>query len=205
MGRPKAEVTQQHRRQLFEVADGQAGYFSAKQAEAAGFSRRLQHHYARLGEWLHPERGIYRLRDYPEGNADQFARLTLWSRDLHDQPQAVVSHDTALRHHDLSDHDPSRVHLTVPPGFRKVPPRGVVLHRARLAPQDTQPAGGYRVTTPARTLLDLADSPLSPEHLHRAVQEASARGLIRPRRLLAAAQDLPPAARRRLLSALEAL
>ena len=51
--------------QLFEVADTQAGYFTAAQALETGFSYRAQHHHKAQGRWLDKGFGIFRLRDYP--------------------------------------------------------------------------------------------------------------------------------------------
>lgn len=108
--------------------------------------------------------------------------------------------------HDLSDLMPDRVHLVVPPGFRKKPPPGVVLHRAMLPAADIQNAAGYRLTTPLRTLLDLAASDLSPEHLHQGIREALDRGLVRRHKLEERLQDpvLGPGVQQRLQAALEA-
>jgi hypothetical protein len=52
------------------------------------------------------------------------------------------------------------------------------------------------VTTPLRTLLDVADGPLSQEHLDAAVGEALERGLVRWRQL--ESTTCSPQARRRL-------
>ena len=46
---------------LFSVADEQAGYFTAQQAEAAGFSRRVQQHHAQSGTWRREGHGLFRL------------------------------------------------------------------------------------------------------------------------------------------------
>ena len=96
---------------------------------------------------------------------------------------------------------PEHVHLTVPKGFRKRVPVGCVLHVASLTEEETEPRSGYSVTTPLRTLLDLADSALSQEHLGAAVREALERGLVRQSQLQSA--SYPPEARRlaRVLSA----
>jgi predicted transcriptional regulator of viral defense system len=115
----------------------------------------------------------------------------------------VVSHETALTVHELSDIMPAQVHLTVPPGFRKRIPPGCVIHKARLVPGDTETRAGYRVTTPLRTLLDMAESPLSQEHLDKAVRDALESGLAR-RRLLENA-PCSPQARQRLDRALAAV
>ena len=122
-------------------------------------------------------------------------RLTLWSRDRNDQPQAVVSHDSALVLHDLSELLPGEVHLTVPPKFRKDPPAGCVLHKARLAPKDIEERAGFRVTVPLRTLLDVAASGVPEEQLQKAVADALSRGLVRRSKLLEAARKSPRAER----------
>ena len=124
----------------------------------------------------------------------------LWSRNQAGAPQAVVSHDTALTVHGLSDVMPAQIHLTVPKGFRKRVPPGCMLHTASLGPHEVESRTGYQVTMPLRTLLDVADSPLSQEHLNQAVRDALERGLVRRYRLETA--PCSTTARRRLGQAL---
>jgi predicted transcriptional regulator of viral defense system len=112
-----------------------------------------------------------------------FVRLMLWSRDRAGVVQAVVSHVSALAAYELSDVLPHEMHVTVPKRFRKKAPDGVVLHRADLMQDDVRERDGYRITTPLRTLLDVAASPLSAEHLEAATMEALERGLVRRRAL----------------------
>ena len=169
--------------QLFEIADTQAGYFTAAQALELGFSYRAQHHHKAQGRWIDEGFGIFRLRDYPWSENEELARLMLWSRTKQGTLQAIVSHETALRLYELSDLMPSKVHLTVPKGFRKAAPSGVVLHKAEVRPSETELREGFHVTRPLRTLLDVADSSLSPEHLEQATLEALQRGLVRPDQL----------------------
>lgn len=141
--------------------------------------------------------------DYPPGEREDLIRWSLWSRNRQGIPQAVVSHETALTVHELSDVMPALVHLTVPAGFRKRIPPGCVLHKAALAPVDVEARDGYQVTTPLRTLLDVAESPLSREHLNAAVHDALQRGLVRRRQLENASAS--PQARHRLDQALSAV
>jgi predicted transcriptional regulator of viral defense system len=187
-------------RVLYQVAAAQGGYFTAAQARQAGYAYSQQYFHVSRGNWLKIDRGLFRLRDFPPAEREDLIRWSLWSRDQKGVPQAVVSHDTALTVHDLSDAMPARVHLTVPPGFRKKMPPGCVLHKATLVPEDVESRTGYRVTTPLRTLLDVSGSPLSQEHLNKAVRDALERGLVH-RRLL---ETVPcsPDARRRLDQAL---
>jgi predicted transcriptional regulator of viral defense system len=114
---------------------------------------------------------------------EDFVRLVLWSRDRAGVVHAVVSRESALQVHGLSDVLPHETHVIVPKRFRKRPPDGVVLHGADLAEADVRERDGYRVTTPLRTLLDVAASPLSLEHLEAATIEALERGLVRRRAL----------------------
>jgi predicted transcriptional regulator of viral defense system len=191
---------QENAQALYRIAASQGGYFSAAQAREAGYTYRQQHYHRSRGNWLPIDRGVFRLRDFPPSEREDLIRWSLWSRDQKGVPQAVVSHETALTVHELSDVMPERVHLTVPKGFRKRVPAGCVLHVASLTEEETEPRAGYSVTTPLRTLLDLADSALSQEHLNVAVKEALERGLVR-RSLLQSAL-CPTGARARLDRAL---
>lgn len=169
---------------LFETANRQVGYFTAKQASEAGYGYRLQHYHRERGHWIPVGHGLFRLSRYPEGENEDLVRLSLWSRNREGEPQAVASHETALRLYGLSDLMPGKVHLSVPKDFRKRPPRGVVLHKSDLTDGDVETWNGFKVTTPLRTILDVARSrETSPEHLDSAVREALIRGLVR-RKLL---------------------
>ena len=191
---------QENAQALYKIAAEQGGYFTAAQAREAGYAYSQQHYHRTRGNWQRIDRGIFRLRDFPSGEREDLIRWSLWSRDQKGVPQAVVSHETALTVHELSDVMPERVHLTVPKGFRKRVPPGCVLHFASLTAEDIEPRPGYSVTTPLRTLLDVASSALSQEHLDFAVKEALERGLVR--RSVVRSAHCQPAARMRLDRAL---
>jgi predicted transcriptional regulator of viral defense system len=171
-------------RALLALAAGQGGYFTAHQALAIGYSYPEQHYHATHDNWRKCARGVYLLRDYPASPVGDLIVLTLQSRDRRGQPQAVVSHETALGLHELDDANPAQMHLTVPPRFRGQLGPGVILHRRALAAQHWQDWGGYRVTTPLRMLVDIAASPTSWPLLEQAVRVALARGLVRRTPLL---------------------
>jgi predicted transcriptional regulator of viral defense system len=192
----------QNAQALYEVAAAQGGYFTAAQAREAGYAYSQQHYHCTRGNWLRIDRGLFRLRDFPPGEREDLIRWSLWSRDQKGVPQAVVSHDTALTVHDLSDVMPERIHLTVPRGFRKRVPTGCILHHGSLAEVAIETRPGYSVTTPLRTLIDVAGSALSQEHLDAAVKEALERGLVR--RSVLGSIRCEPAARMRLDRALAA-
>lgn len=68
-------------------------------------------------------------------------------------------------------------HLTVPPGFRPRDP-AVVLHRADLADIDIIQRTGYRITSPVRSIIDIAATGVDAAQLNRAINEAQTRGLL---------------------------
>jgi hypothetical protein len=79
---------------------------------------------------------------------------------------------------------PEKVHMSVPRGFRKRSPRGVVLHKRDLEEGDMVEWNWFRVTTPLKTIVDaLSSSEVSPEHLESAVRGAVLHGLARRKRL----------------------
>jgi predicted transcriptional regulator of viral defense system len=169
-------------RSLTEVATSQGGYFTARQAEDAGYDApHLSYHLSAVN-FERAGRGIYRIPTLPLSEHDDLIRLWLWSRGRDDQPRAIVSHQTALVLHDLAEFIPTTIHLTVPPGFRKKPPEGCMLHKRRVRQDETQPFDSLPVTTPLRTLWDLAATGTLPtEQFGNAVGTAVQRGLIRQR------------------------
>ncbi len=168
---------------LLTQAASQGGYFTTQQARAAGYGYDDQHYHVQQGHWDRVARGLYRLHGFPMPAQWDLIELSLLSADRNGTPQVVFSHETALALHELSDINPSMLHATVPPGFRKRLPSGVLLTHARLTEQDWEQREGYRVTTPLRTLLDIAASPQHWPFLEDAVRQALARGLVRRRQL----------------------
>ena len=88
---------------LFEIVEGQQGYFTAKQAAEVGFLLGSQAHHVKAGNWVRVERGIYRLARFPRSMEGQYVIYSLWSRNRAGEPVGVYSHETALGIHDLSD------------------------------------------------------------------------------------------------------
>jgi very-short-patch-repair endonuclease len=102
---------------------------------------------------------------------------------------AVLSHRSAAAAQGLAPEDDSELSVTVPLGSCRHRP-GIRVNRSSLAPQDVRLREGVPVTSPERTLLDLAaDSP--PLFLERAVEDARRRRLLTGRSLLAALERTP--------------
>jgi predicted transcriptional regulator of viral defense system len=164
---------------LAALAHAQGGYFTAKQAKEAGYGYRHLDYHETAGNFERVAHGLYRLPTVPLSEHDDLIRLTLWSRNQKDEPQAVVSHESALVLHELSELLPRAVHLTVPPDFRKAPPLGCILHKATLSARDVEEHLGFRATTPLKTLLEVAaEGRIGQEQLDKAVRDVLARGLV---------------------------
>lgn len=195
--------TQESLKALYAVAVVQGGYFTAKQAASAGYDYPHLAYHLQAGNFERASHGLYRLPTIPPSDNDDLIRLSLWSRGRDDIPQAVVSHASALFLHQLSDVLPAKIHLTVPPSFRKTAPPGCVLHKARLGSAEKESREGFAVTTPLQTLRDAAAVPsITNEQLNRAIAEAIRRGLVRESVLKRELGLVVPPARRQNLASL---
>jgi predicted transcriptional regulator of viral defense system len=161
---------------LFETAVAQEGLFTTKQAAEAGYSPQLLVHYLHTGKAVRLRRGIYRLVHFPAGEHEELVAAWLWS-----ELAGVVSHQSVLALHGLSDVLPAQVHLTLPETWRcrrfRVP-ADVVLHHADVPADDRSWFGAVPTTNPRRSLNDCAKGGLSPELLRQAAQQALRRGLV---------------------------
>jgi predicted transcriptional regulator of viral defense system len=160
---------------LFETAGAQDGYFTTRQAAEAGYSSQLLLKHIRAGRVARIRRGTYRLVHFPAGEHEDLVTAWLWS-----ERAGVVSHETAMSLHGLSDALPAHVHLTLPRAWRSRRfrvPTGVVLHHADVPPDDRAWFGAVPTTNPRRSLNDCARAGMSPDLLRQAAQQAIRRGL----------------------------
>lgn len=107
---------------------------------------------------------------------------------------AVISHESALEIHGLSDVIPHTIHLTVPRnrrGYRGI--GGVTIHTTKqpIPETDISVREGMRVTSPVRSIVDAAEWGTSPEHVEGAVRDALRRGVTTRERLLSKAESRP--------------
>ncbi|HLE10987.1 MAG: hypothetical protein A2504_10270 [Bdellovibrionales bacterium RIFOXYD12_FULL_39_22] len=175
------KTTTDHLGTLFKIADAQMGLFTTKQAEKSGIVNNNHAYYVRNGNWKKVMRGIYRLTNYPLSENEALMIWFLWSRNRKDIPQGTFSHETALMLYELSDINPHNIHMIVPRGFKRLNPipKVIKLHRNSLSKKETKSFWGMRITTPIRTLLDVAKKgSTSPEFISQAVNEALKKGLV---------------------------
>ena len=177
-------MAQSHReasRRLFDFAEQQQGFFTTKQAKAAGFAENTHPYHVQAGNWVRERRGIYRLALYPAADRPDLVLWALWSRNRDEEVEGVYSHQTALSLYDLSDLNPAKLHMTVPSDFRRNGeiPGILVLHYADLPKSDVQAGSGFKFTRPLRTILDLIETgTVERNFIRQALRQAVDRGLI---------------------------
>ena len=173
-------------RDLFDIAQEQGGYFTAKQAANLGYTASKRNYHVGAGNWVREHRGIFRLSLFPPPERPDLMLWWLWSRGRDDRPVGVFSHRTALSLHNLTDTNPAKIDLTVPPSFRRgtAIPTVLRLHLAQLAPEERELVSGVPVTTALRSIIDTwrEESVPKPE-LRNALREASRSGKVTNRQL----------------------
>ena len=106
---------------------------------------------------------------------------SLWSQNRKGIRLGIYSHETALSLFDLSDINPVKIHMTVPPAFRRHSeiPKVLVLHRGVISKKEIEEREGFAVTRPVRAIVDLVISEsVSIDIIRQAYREAKQRGLI---------------------------
>ena len=154
------------------IASRQGGVVGIAQLLDAGLTRDGVMRRVDAGR-LHPvHRGVYAV-----GHRSLAVTGRRWAAVLACGPGAALSHHSAGAAWGILRGGGARLDVLVRLGGRE-PPSGVRLHRSRvLAPGDVGALDGLPITSPARTLLDLAAA-LGPARLSTAVSRAEQRRLL---------------------------
>jgi hypothetical protein len=190
-------------RALYEIAQYQGGFFTAAQALAVGYAYPEQSYHVKQGNWQREARGVFRLALYPTGMHDDLIVLSLQTMNRTGEMQGVISYETALSLHEISDANPRRIHLTLPPGYRKQLPSIAYPHTGIVPPEDYEEWDGFRVTTPLRTILDVAASPVSWVFAPDAVRDALRMGMVLRDELSDAIENRPENVRKWIMQGIE--
>lgn len=173
---------------LFDVASGQMGYFTTSQARDYGFRGNLLTYHVKTGRFLRVYRGVYRFRDFPSSPREEV--MAAWLAVGKDK--AVVSHESALDLLELGDIIPSRTHFIVSRESRNLPtfPDVAVHTRSKpLAMTEVMRWEGLKLTSPARTIVDIAEAFYDPVQVQHAARDAIREGWTTPAELTQAARD----------------
>lgn len=173
-----------HKRQwdtvLYGIAEDQAGYFTAAQARAAGLHQVRLVQLAQQGDIERLSRGVYRFTRFPVSRLGHYMEAVLWPQVRRPDVAGVISHQSALSIHELSDVSPARVHVTLPTTvrIRREVPKGFAVHYADLAPAEVERVEGVPVTTPARSIRDAHAGHLGNDLVRQAIADGRRSGAL---------------------------
>lgn len=160
---------------LLKVAVGQHGFVTPDTARVAGVDpARLPVMLSRghLERW---GRGLYRIPQLPIGEHADFAAAVLCVGH-----GAVVSHQSALFLHGLTDIRPSSIDVTVPASYRirRTGLDGIVMWPGNVGSDDVTVVDGIRTTTVRRTIQDCHVVGVERRTLRLVAGDAFERGLL---------------------------
>jgi hypothetical protein len=162
---------------LAVVAVGQQGAFTRAQALEAGFSAAQIERRVRAEVWVRVFPRVYHHASTPRSSA-----LAHWAAVLWCGQPCALSHTSAAALWRIRTGSVERPELTVP---KARAPRvdGVVVHRTqRIDGDDVASVGGLPVTSPVRTVIDLAGA-LTERDLEVLIHRARARRVVTVRAL----------------------
>ena len=162
---------------LLARAFDQYGFVTSDDARSLGIDEKRLVDMERRGTLERVARGLYRFKVIPYSGREHLMEAVLWPR----RTRGVLSHDTALELYDLSDINPTKIHITVPRRYRinRDIPSTYAIHHHDLADSDRTLVEGIPAVTPARSIADAIDAHLDPKLIDQAIDAARRRGLIR--------------------------
>jgi hypothetical protein len=138
--------------QLYLLAASQHSLFTAGQAAALGLTAEALEAAVERRRVRRVRRGVYAFNGLPPSRWEAIMAAALAAG-----PDAVISHRSAAVIHGFYGVIADQPHVTFPQECRRNL-AGVRVHRSRqLDPEDIQERNGVRITTPMRTVIDIAD------------------------------------------------
>jgi len=166
--------------ELAAIAEENDGLVTAEQARLAGFTVSVLARLVQRGRIERTARGVYRIPYFPPGRFSQYREAVLWAKANRGPNEVAISHTTALALYGISDANPQVIHLTVPKSarLRRRRPKGVVVHREDITPDEIAVQEGIPVTTVGKTVADLLRSGGRVDLVRQAISDARREGFI---------------------------
>ncbi|MGI5159977.1 type IV toxin-antitoxin system AbiEi family antitoxin domain-containing protein [Microbispora sp. CA-102843] len=171
---------------LASLTEAQYGLVTTRQAELSGAHRRDLSRLVQAGVLEHMAHGVYRVAGAPRPCLTELRAAWLQlapelETDQREVTHGVVSHSSAALMYEVGLLDPLRWEFIIPPPRRfRTRRQDVTIHRARLTAGDVKWVDGLLVTTPLRTVIDLASLRFDGGHLGLVVADMLERDLAHP-------------------------
>ena len=158
-------------REAKRVAQRQLGLLTYDQARKAAFSKSSIHRRVASGAWERVFPRVFKLWNVSDPWKQRMVAVGLWAGRT-----GTVSHRSAAAWWELDLCERGPLEISVPRS-RRAPSDDVTVHQLSIPRVDRGLSGAIWITTPTRTLLDLA-SCVSPDVLEAAVHSALRRKLV---------------------------
>lgn len=168
---------------LETLAVRQCGFVTAMQASDLGFDGHRMDRMTESGTWTCDCRGLFRLDRVRRTPLDEFAKWSMWF-----DGRATVSHYSAADLYGLGHVHPRFLHFSVAERIG-APSRRIALHRHPIPDTACEQIGPIRITTPLRTVHDLAAGGVAQVVLNEMVADAVAIGRLDARALYLSCAD----------------
>jgi predicted transcriptional regulator of viral defense system len=161
---------------IFELGADNYGFVTQDQAREIGIPAQRLVVLEDRGLLERRRHGLYRVVALPVTPLDSYMEATLWPVGV----QGVLSDETALELHGLSDVSPAKIHITVPRRHRtrRAVPAQYVIHHRDLDPADVMSHEGIPIVTAARAIRDAHASHLGPGLIRQAIDDGERLGKL---------------------------
>ena len=161
---------------LAEVAADQYGFVSQDDARQLGVQPMTLVRMSERGTLERRGHGLYRMRYFPVSTLDSYMEATLWPRGT----RGVLSHETALDLYELSDVNPSKIHLTVPRDhrIRREIPAVYRIHHETLSDADVTYYEGIPIVTPTHAIRQSHAAHLGSALIGQAIDHGESNGRL---------------------------
>ncbi len=161
---------------VYEIAVDQFGFFTTAQALEVGATRQSLEMMAKRAKVERVSHGVYRVNTIPVTRWDPYMEATLWPG----RHQGILSHETVLELHGISDVNPEKIHVTVPKRYRthRVVPSMYVLHHNDIDAREVDSFEGIPTSTVIRAIEDCHRTHLGQALLEQAIEDGFKRGLL---------------------------
>jgi predicted transcriptional regulator of viral defense system len=162
--------------QLADVAADQYGFVSQHDARQLGIRPMTLIRMSEHGALERRGHGLYRLRYFPTSPLDSYMEATLWPRGT----RGVLSHETALALYEMSDINPTKIHITVPREhrIRREIPALYRIHHETLDDTEITFHEGIPIVTPAHAIRQSHTGHVSPALIGQAIDHGVSNGRL---------------------------
>lgn len=161
---------------VFELGADNYGFVTQEEARGLGIPAQRLVVLEDRGLLERRRHGLYRVVALPVSALDSYMEATLWPVGV----QGVLSDETALELHGLSDVSPAKIHITVPRRHRtrRAVPAQYVIHRRDLEPSEITSHEGIPIVTAARAIRDAHAGHLGPALVRQAIDDGERLGKL---------------------------